>query len=1519
MTQIERQQAELLRLQEFSEQLGTLVEPDAILQLAVNTLTETLGPSTSASVALFTGSHAEISERILSGVRYQNKKPPPLRPNGLTVTLQKTGKPIIINDVQQNNEVKESSKVDGVQATMLVPLQVGTQMLGALCVDTIADRRFTESDLQITFLFAYQTAQALKSARYIKRLQLLSAVSKKLLIKQALEPMLNTVCEQAALILGAEVAMICIPQEGDAEETMRVAAKFVQDDGVDLTAVIQKVNQLTPQLLNEGKSVLDNKRPSALCTPILQDEHIVAILNVFKPNHADVFLGEDAYLLDSIAQELSLALSNFELYERLKNLIANAPDGIIGADQQGRIVEFNEAAERILGYSNEEAKQMNSPDFYWGYQGAAYDIMEQMRTPSNDRASAFSVKFKNERGDAVPVRLHTALHSDVFGNEKGSFGYFRDQREIKAVGDLAQYLIDIVDTSNSAHLYKQIVATLTRNIDAGCCLLLQYSNKNDCLETSATYPAIPAYQSNSYALDSLLGQIFEEGQLRYLSKQDGDDATLNTLAAQLQCGALHDCLIVPLMHQTTHQTDCFGLIVLINKQQKGKSQRVGFSLADNDLLNTLVDQIVALLQRNAYNIALQAIERVSTTVITFRDTHEAQQHIADVLVNDLNYCMARFRFILPDGSLGSYAIASSNHNYKSERHILPKGKGITGKVVRTKQPVAVPDLRQNSLFYYPETIENGKLRGMLAVPIFSENEIIGTLSCYTSRPYNFTKHDIWLLSTFANLSAAAYKNATSFKNLIDLERIGEALASKIEIATVLHAVLDNIPPSIKGDGAFLVLFDPIKQEFDFDRALSHGIGTGIVAWNHDPLQHQILVTAFQNHAVIQVDDVNNLHPHLVIYPTTKERLLTANIYSFIGVRLETNEDKNPVGALFINYKDPLTHRDQSENIQLLKIYANQVGVTIDRANSVKRLQQEKQLLESVSKATSALNDIEETWREILQGAMKITGAERGNISQIIDNTNRLQNVVIIGSIYLNEPFELKVSEGIQGWVARHKQPVLISDILNDPVWKKEYVTGNPGTLSELVVPIIHGDTGGLVGIINLESPREAAFSVDDQRLLETLAIQADIAVQNAQRFSEVYGEAEMLSAVYESTKAITHSVERNDILQTILDEAARLTNANFATMQEFKGDHLDFIAIHPAAHWDNLMYSIGKSMPFDPEEGKPEGITVQVAKTRKPMLVDDVSKTPYYVDNKFTQTGSELTVPLLVDNELLGIVNVQHSKKNAFTETDKETLILFGNLAVITLQKEKHANKLSRASAVAAMGAWGADLAHDYNRLATKIRMSVGILKEMPSLPARAKSHLTQIDGYMERLKLPTMPHIGKGDDETAVSNDTLVTTQLDKLIAEIVTAVRDDQENNTIDRESMKIATSLQCPQQTVTMATDWLWTLIYHLIRNGLRAMRDRPDTLTIETKIKHNNAIITVTDKGKGIPKEIIPNLFVHPIPRQNSEGWGLLLVSYVAEYHGGRCYLAANELGKGASFSLELPIGQPYQYINAKEEQ
>lgn len=141
---------------------------------------------------------------------------------------------------------------------------------------------------------------------------------------------------------------------------------------------------------------------------------------------------------------------------------------------------------------------------------------------------------------------------------------------------------------------------------------------------------------------------------------------------------------------------------------------------------------------------------------------------------------------------------------------------------------------------------------------------------------------------------------------------------------------------------------------------------------------------------------------------------------------------------------------------------------------------------------------------------------------------------------------------------------------------------------------------------------------------------------------------ESLEVLYKISNIINRTVEREKVLKAILREVVRITRASSGSiaMLDHKRGLLDIeTAINiPEDRWKKLKLQVGI------------GITGWVAFTKKPARVNDVRRDSHYVPLK-PDVRAELAVPMLLNGEVIGVINVDSHQLNAFTQDDEDLLI----------------------------------------------------------------------------------------------------------------------------------------------------------------------------------------------------------------------------------------------------------------------
>ncbi|MBI5935109.1 MAG: PAS domain S-box protein [Chloroflexi bacterium] len=137
----------------------------------------------------------------------------------------------------------------------------------------------------------------------------------------------------------------------------------------------------------------------------------------------------------------------------------------------------------------------------------------------------------------------------------------------------------------------------------------------------------------------------------------------------------------------------------------------------------------------------------------------------------------------------------------------------------------------------------------------------------------------------------------------------------------------------------------------------------------------------------------------------------------------------------------------------------------------------------------------------------------------------------------------RVGQGITGWVAEHGQTVRVGDVRKD---ERYYNLRDVGIRSEMCVPLFAGEK--VIGVLNVETDRPDAYSKDDQRVLETVAAQISVAIQNARLLEETRLSRDRLAEL--SKKLVeAHETEARAIGRELHDQVGQMLTALKLTLE----------------------------------------------------------------------------------------------------------------------------------------------------------------------------------------------------------------------------------------------------------------------------------------------------------------------------------------------------------------------------------
>jgi len=231
------------------------------------------------------------------------------------------------------------------------------------------------------------------------------------------------------------------------------------------------------------------------------------------------------------------------------------------------------------------------------------------------------------------------------------------------------------------------------------------------------------------------------------------------------------------------------------------------------------------------------------------------------------------------------------------------------------------------------------------------------------------------------------------------------------------------------------------------------------------------------------------------------------------------------------------------------------------------------------------------------------------------------------------------------------------------------------TRSELAVPL--KTKSGVIGVLNVESEELHNFDYGDLVMLQSLASQAAIAIENARFFAEEQRRAEQFRVIAEAGRRISLTLDR----QQTLTELARLIQ------QAFGYYHVGIGLIEG----EDVVYRVGAGKLWDDPDfafkparlkvGK-EGLSGWVAATGEPLLVHDVSQDPRYVWLEGSTCRSELVLPIIVKGTVIGVLDAQSDRVRAFDETDRSVLQSLANQVGAAIENARLYEQAQHAAVV---------------------------------------------------------------------------------------------------------------------------------------------------------------------------------------------------------------------------------------------
>ena len=584
---------------------------------------------------------------------------------------------------------------------------------------------------------------------------------------------------------------------------------------------------------------------------------------------------------------------------------------------------------------------------------------------------------------------------------------------------------------------------------------------------------------------------------------------------------------------------------------------------------------------------------------------------------------------------------------------------------------------------------------------------------------------------------------------------------------------------------------------------------------------------------------------LYIHFTTKHRFYDSEIWAW---KKFADRAENAIGKAFIY------EHQRDTNSQLLTLHAV--------ANSlITRSRKGKDLV-----------------RYIAWNALNILSADTVTIYNYIQSENQfLVNPSIAGKFSNTEkaqeeidetdvPFLLIKSCRNVFWADRDYLNIF-SKSIESGFCKREEIKSSAGILLRT--------SDQIVGVMLIGYRRHHEFSKNEREsIIETLASSAAVAIYN-QRW---------LDFLHEIDRKIITSFDLEEVLDLIVRKARQITMADLVDIRLLDNpisEELVMKAWYPPneTNASAIHLRIG------------EGITGHVAKYRETILVPDVQRDPRYIAC-FHQSASELCVPLLVDHQVLGVLNLESYRIRAFEERHKPDMITLAGQAVIAIQNHRNKEQFIADANIVTIGNIAGSLIHQMNNNFGAIEVYADDILETgdkysQSVAANIKSIIDQAYANAEHLEnwIPEKPQ------------------PVDVVHTIIETLQRISFPRNIIQE------IEIQKDLPTIPGSEKQLSEVFRNLIQNALDAMPNGGKLGIIGRSIVREEQCwieVEVSDTGQGIQEENYENIFhLKYSTKVGHQGFGLWWTRFYIQRLGGFIALTSHP-GDGARFTVRVPV-------------
>ncbi len=366
-----------------------------------------------------------------------------------------------------------------------------------------------------------------------------------------------------------------------------------------------------------------------------------------------------------------------------------------------------------------------------------------------------------------------------------------------------------------------------------------------------------------------------------------------------------------------------------------------------------------------------------------------------------------------------------------------------------------------------------------------------------------------------------------------------------------------------------------------------------------------------------------------------------------------------IGVIAIQSDRP--HAFSEEDLRLLTVLTNQAAGAIHNAQLFEQAQarnRQLQLVSEVSRQVTAIQPLPDLFRQLVTLIQHTFGYYAVNIFVLDEGQTTLRLGASSHPGFQQRAPLLQQGEGLTGWAALHAQTVHAPDVTRDRRYFDDGVLRE--TRAEVAVPLVVERR--VLGVLDVQSDQIGAFTQDDVVVLETLASQIALAIQEAQSYEAERRQQERLNALAEASRAVVSILNIDDLLDEVVDLVTDYFGYDRSHIFLREDHHLVFRA---GSGTHSGRWSI-EGLAYDLDG---PGLIARAARTGQPVICPNVEEEPNYVPGPgLEDTRSEMVIPIQMGRQVLGVLDIQSTKPVAFSSQDAELAQALSDTIAVALR-----------------------------------------------------------------------------------------------------------------------------------------------------------------------------------------------------------------------------------------------------------